>query len=121
MILQTLTYGGLDLAPMCKKNSLKVTPIRKKGREWTDINSNNHTTTVGWGYRVEVELNPLTYAQAVSLFDKVKIGPQTLVFQYAGMSTSISQSSIVENLPLSPTFSPKYCQAAESLVFTEAY
>ena len=121
MIIQTLTYGGLDLAPFCKKDSLVVTPIRKAGREWTDINGNNHITTIGWGYQVSVTLNPLTYAQAQALYDKIKSGPHALTFQYAGLASALSQSSIVEGLALSPTFSPIYCQAIDELVFTEAY
>lgn len=121
MIVQTLTYGGLDLAPMCKKNSLKVTPVRKVGRQWNDINSNNHTTTAGWSYQVKVELNPLTYSQAQALYAMINSGPKSLVFQYAGLASAITQSSIAENLPLSPTFAATYCKADEPLVFTEAY
>ena len=121
MIIQTLTYGELDVAALCRKNSLVVTPIRKEGRTWTDINGNEHITTIGWSYEVAVDLNPLTYDQAQALYDVIKSGPHTLVFQYAGLEDAVEQSSIVESLALSPTFSPTYCQSIDQLIFTEAY
>lgn len=119
MIVQTLTYNGVDLAPMCKKNSLQVTPERKNGRRWTDFNGNAHQTTIGWTYTVKVDLNPITYAQARTIDTLLKGGPQTLIFSYAGASAAISQTSIMATFAFTPTFSSKYIEGA-SIQFTEA-
>lgn len=121
MIIQTLTYDGMDLAPLCERNSLIVRPVRKQGRIWTDINQNEHGTTVGWSYEVQVRLNPLTYAQAQELYAKVSSGPHNLVFQYAGLAAAITQMSIVDGLPLAPTFAAHLCQAETELIFREQY
>ena len=121
MIIQTLTYNGLDIAPMCERNSLIVRPIRKAGRSWTDLNQNEHGTTVGFSYEVQVTLNPLTYAQAQALYAEIASGPHSLVFQYAGLANPITQSSIVDGLPLQPTFSARLVKAETEIIFKEQY
>lgn len=121
MITQTLTFGTFNLAAVARKGSLTVNPIPKLGAEWTDINSNRHVTIVGWTYEVEVELNPLTYTQAQNLFSQIKAQPKTLTFPYAGESSNLTQSSIVEELPLEPTFISTLCKSGATLKFVEAY
>lgn len=121
MIRQTLIYGGYDLAPLCERNSLEVRPIRKVGRSWTDLNRNDHGTTIGWSYEVVVRLNPLTYQQAQDVFDLIKSGPQTLVFEFSGLAGTQSQMSIVDNFPLSPTFAAHLCKNTTELTFREQY
>lgn len=123
MIIQTLTYGGVDLAPYCKKNSLEVTPYRVEGHSWTDILGHNHVTTIGWTYTVRADLNPMSYADSATIFSAMQGGPQTLVVSFAGagQNGTITQSSLMEVFGFQPTFSPKYVQATGQLEFTEAY
>lgn len=123
MIIQTLTFGTLDLAPYCKKNSLVVKPTRVAGRSWTDLQGHQHVTTISWTYDVTAELNPMSYDQAQALFTAMQRGPQTLTASFAGggQNGSISQSSLMEVVGFKPTFSPKYVQATGQLKFTEAY
>lgn len=121
MITQTLTFGTFDLAAVARKGSLSVNPTPKLGAEWTDINSNRHVTITGWTYEVEVDLNPLTYAQAQALFTQIKAQPKTLTFPYAGEGSLITQSSILEELPMEPTFISTFCQSGGTLKFVEAY
>lgn len=121
MITQTLTFGTFSLASVARKGSLKVTPVPKYGRTWTDINSTKHVTITGWSYDVEVELNPLTYTQAQNLYAQVKDQPKTLTFSYAGEAANLTQSSVLEALPLEPTFITTLCKSGGTLKFTEAY
>lgn len=121
MITQTLTFGTFDLAAVTRKGSLRVTPVPKYGRQWTDMNSTRHVTITGWSYEVEMELNPLTYAQAQSLYAQVKAQPKTLVFEYSGEASNISQSSVLEALPLEPTFISTLCRSGATLKFVEAH
>ena len=121
MITQTLTFGTFNLASHVRKGSLTVNPIPKFGAEWTDINGDRHVTIVGWTYEVEVELNPMKYADAQSFFTQIKAQPKTLTFPYAGESSNLTQSSIVEELPMSPTFVSTLCQSGATLKFIEAH
>lgn len=121
MITQTLTFGTFNLANVVRRGSLSIKAIPKEGREWTDINSNRHVTNTGWTYEVEVELNPMTYADAVALYTLIKAQPQTLTFPFAGESTNLTQSSIVEDITLEPTFVSTLCKGGASLTFVEAY
>ena len=121
MISQTLTFGTFNLATRARKGSLTVNPIPKLGAEWTDINGNRHVTIIGWTYEVEVELNPMTYADARSLYTQIKAQPKTLTFPYAGESSNLTQSSIVEELPMEPTFVSTLCKSGATLKFIEAY
>lgn len=123
MIIQTLTFGGVDLAPYCRKNSLEVTPERIQGKSWTDINGHEHVTTIGWTYVVTADLNPMSYADAADLFELMRGGPQTLVASFAGASNTgtITQQSLMSVFGFKPTFSPKYVQATGQLEFIEAY
>lgn len=123
MIIQTLTFGSLDLAPYCRKNSLEVMPKRINGRSWTDLQGHTHVTTIGWTYEVSADLNPMTYAQAQALFTAMQGGAQTLTasFAGAGQTGTITQSSIMDVVGLKPTFSANYVQANGQLRFTEAY
>lgn len=123
MIIQTLTFGSLDLAPYCRKNSLEVVPQRINGRSWTDLQGHNHITTMGWTYEVVADLNPMSYSEAAALFTAMQAGPQTLTASFAGggQNGSITQSSIMEVVGFKPTFSTNYVQATGQLKFTEAY
>ena len=123
MIIQTLIFGSLDLAPYCKKNSLEVKPVRIAGRSWTDIQGHTHVTAIGYTYEVTAELNPMSYEQAQAIFAAMQAGPQTLTASFAGngQTGTITQNSLMDVFGFKPTFSPKYVQATGSLKFTEAY
>lgn len=123
MIIQTLTFGSLDLAPYCRKNSLEVKPVRVDGRSWTDLQGHKHVTTIGFTYEVTADLNPMSYEQATALFTAMQAGPQTLTASFAGngQSGTITQSSLMDVVGFKPTFSSKYVQADGALKFTEAY
>lgn len=123
MIIQTLTFGSLNLAPYCRKNSLEVIPKRINGRSWTDLQGHSHITTIGWSYEVTADLNPMSYAEAQTLFSAMQSGAQTLTASFAGGGSngSITQSSIMEVVGFQPTFSANYVQATGQLKFTEAY
>lgn len=121
MITQTLTFGTFNLAAVARRGSLSITAVPKKGREWTDLNSNRHITNTGWTYEVEVELNPLTYTQAQNLYAQIKAQPKNLVFKYAGEASDITQSSMLEDITLEPTFVTTLCQGGAKLKFIEAH
>lgn len=123
MIIQTLTFGTLNLAPYCRKNSLEVKPVRISGRSWTDIQGHNHVTTIGYTYEVTADLNPMSYEEAQAFFAAMQAGPQALTVSFAGngQTGTISQSSLMDVVGFKPTFSPKYVQATGSLKFMEAY
>lgn len=121
MITQTLTFGTFNLAAVARRGSLSITAVPKEGREWTDLNSNRHITNTGWTYEVEVELNPLTYTQAQNLYAQIKAQPKNLVFKYAGEASNITQSSMLEDITLEPTFVATLCQGGAKLKFIEAH
>lgn len=123
MIIQTLTFGSLNLAPYCRKNSLEVKPVRVNGRSWTDLQGHNHVTTISWAYEVTADLNPMSYAEAQALFTAMQSGAQTLTASFAGggQNGSITQNSLMDVVGFKPTFSANYVQANGQLKFTEAY
>jgi len=123
MIIQTLTFGTLNLAPYCRKNSLEVKPRRVAGKTWTDIQGHTHITTIGWTYEVTADLNPMSYEDAAAIFAAMQGGPQTLTVSFAGQGQNgtITQTSLMDVFGLRPTFSPKYVQATGTLKFAEAY
>ena len=123
MIIQTLTFGGVDLAPYCRKNSLEVEPQRIEGQSWKDISGRPHVTTLGGSYTVRADLNPMSYEQAQTIFGSMQGGPQTLVVSFAGngQTGTVTQSSQMSVFGFKPTFTPKYVQATGQLEFTEAY
>lgn len=120
MISQTLTYNGFDFAAWVKKGTYKPVAIRKEGVTWTDANGDPHTTTIGWKYEVSFDLNPMDYANAILAFAALKSQPASLVFSFPGESANITQSSICDNVALSPTFVQALCQGDASLTFVEA-
>lgn len=120
MITQTLTYNGFNFAAWAKKGTYKPNAVRKIGRTWTDANGDEHTTTLGWKYEVSFELNPMDYASAIAAYTALKTQPASLVFSFPGEASDITQSSVCDNIALSPTFIQALCQGDASLVFVEA-
>lgn len=76
----TFRIGGTDFSSYVEKGSYKTDLIPIVGSQYTDLNKVKHTVIVRYLGYLEVTLNPMSPAQAQTLFNRLTSAPCTVQY-----------------------------------------